>query len=383
MDRITSLDKWQEETLINQEDYLEKVVQDALQKVLNSQFQDFMQAEEYERTDTRNGHRNGSYSRQLNTRVGTITLKVCRDRAGKFQTSLFDRYQRSEKALLVSLMEMYINGVSTRKITNIVEELCGTSISKSQVSKLTAELDGLLNEWRNRPLTEDYPYIICDARYEKVREGGSSVSKAVVVVVGITSKGIREILGCWVVNSESYEAWDDCFKSLKKRGLRGVTYVVSDENKGLRKGLMKYFQEVRQQRCQVHFMRNLLNKLSKKDQREAMQLLQEVFAAHTKERALHNVQNLISFLEHRKKDGIACWVEENIEDALVVLELPPEHRKKMKTTNMLERFNQELKRRTVSVRIFPNEESCLRLVTAICQEMSEKWSTRKYLTMEV
>lgn len=383
MDRITSLDAWQEEALINQEDFLKNIVEEALQKLINTQFEDFIQANEYERTDTRNGYRNGSYSRELSTRVGTITLRVCRDRAGLFQTSLFTSYQRSEKALLLALTEMYICGVSTRKVSSIVEELCGTNVSKSLVSNLSQELDVQIAQWRSRHLTKRYPYLIFDARYEKIREGGVVVSKAVVIVIGIAEDGTREILGTWLVNSESYEDWNNCFKELKDRGLTGVEYIVSDENKGLRKGAMRHFQGVRQQRCQVHFMRNFLSKLSKKDQREGMQLLQEIFAAQTKERAYQVLTHLISFLEVRKKDELIQWLEENIEDTLMVLELPYEHRMKMKSTNMIERLNQELKRRTKVIRIFPNDASCLRLVSTLCQETSEKWASRKYLNMDI
>ncbi len=194
---------------------------------------------------------------------------------------------------------------------------------------------------------------------------------------------VREIIGTWVVNSESYEAWDSCFKELKHRGLTGVEYVVTDDNKGLKKALMKYFKGVKLQRCQVHFMRNFLSKLSKKDPREGMQLPQEVFAANNKQQAMITLQHLLDYLELRKKGEIAQWFEENIEDTLTVLELPYEHRKKMKSTNMLERFNQELKRRTKPIRIFPNSASCLRLVTTLCQETSEHWGSRKYLNMNI
>ncbi len=196
-----------------------------------------------------------------------------------------------------------------------------------------------------------------DARYEKIRDNGHIVSKAFVVAVGITAEGIREIIGCWVVNSESYEAWDECLKSLKERGLHGVEYVVSDENKGLRKALMKYFQGARLQRCQVHYMRNFIDKLSKSEQSE--------------------------YLLSKKRPHVAEWLEESIEEALVVLDLPEAHRKKMKSTNMLERVNQELKRRSRVVRIFPNDNSCLRLLGALCQEISESWDNRIYVRMNI
>ena len=262
-----------------------------------------------------------------------------------------------------------------------MERICGTNISKSLVSKLVCTLDEELIPWRNRPLTKKYPYLVVDARYEKVRENGRVMSKAVVTVIGIGEAGVREVVGCWIIDSESYEGWNGCFVSLKERGLHGVEYVVSDENKGLRKALMRQFQGVKLQRCQVHFMRNLLSRLPRKDHSEGVQLLKEVFAAHTKDRAMHNSKLLIEYLLSKKKEHIADWIDENIEDALVVLDLGIEHRMKMKSTNMIERHNQELKRRTKVVRIFPNEASCLRLITAYSQEVSEHWCSRKYLTI--
>ena len=187
------------------------------------------------------------------------------------------------------------------------------------------------------------------------------------------------ILGTWMINSESYEAWDSCLCELKERGLKGVKYVVSDDNKGLRGAIAKHFQEVMWQRCQVHFMRNFIGKLSQSEKGEGVALLKDVFAANTKEEAKTRLTKMKEFLKRRKKDHIWVWLEESIEETLTVLDLPLEHRKKMKSTNMLERFNQELKRRSRVVRIFPNERSCLRLLTALCQETSESWETRNYL----
>jgi putative transposase len=381
MDRNKIAEKWQD-TLINQNDFMQKMMYECLQGCIQTEFNKFINAKEYERTDERKGLRNGSYERQLQTRVGSLTLKVCRDREGAFKTELFDRYQRSEKALVASMIEMYASGVSTRKVSSIVEELCGVSISKSHVSDLTKQLDAQLLQWRNRRLEEPYPYLMFDARYEKIRENGCVVSKAFVVAVGITKTGIREIIGTWVVNSESYEAWDDCFKSLKDRGLHGVEYAVTDSNKGLRSALQKYFQDAQLQRCQVHFMRNFVDKLAKSEQSEGIRLLQEVFAAEAKSEAMIRVQKVKDFLNLKKKDKVADWLEENIEETLAVLELPIEHRKKMKSTNMLERVNQELKRRSRVVRIFPNSDSCVRLLGTVCQEISEGWANRTYLTLD-
>ena len=282
MDCNKTGNRWQE-SVAQQKDFMAEMMRKCLQEVMERQFNEFICAKEYERTNARKGLRNGYYDRQLNTRVGSITLHVCRDRKGKFKTDLFDKYQRSEKALVCTIAEMYFSGVSTRKVKAIVKELCGTNVSKSQVSELVKSLDDELTKWKNRPLLEEYVYLLFDARYEKVRENGYIVSKAFVTVIGITSNGIREVIGYKVINSESYEGWDNFLKSLKDRGLHGVVYAVSDENKGLRKALYKHFQGVHLQRCQVHFMRNFVDKLAKNEKEEAVKLLQDVFAAETKE----------------------------------------------------------------------------------------------------
>jgi transposase-like protein len=373
---------WQEMLTTQEGNFLARMVQEALQAALNEQFEKELQAKLYERTEQRKGYRNGSYERHFKTRVGTIYLNICRDREGNFHHNLFEKYQRGEKALVLGISEMYFNGVSTRKVSAIMEQLCGFSISKSQVSELTATFDSTLKEWVNRPLEKPYPYLIVDARYEKIRENNHVASKAFVVVVGITDEGIREIIGTYVINSESYESWDECFNSLKARGLHGVTYSVSDENKGLRKALMKYFQGAKLQRCQVHFMRNFIGKLSKSNQAQGIELLQDVFAAPTVEEAKTRLEKVSQFLLSKKKPDVVEWLEESIDDTLAVLALPKAHRKKMKSTNMLERLNQELKRRSRVVRIFPNDASCLRLLGTICQETSESWDNRKYLNRD-
>ena len=369
--------EWQ--ALINQQDFLKDAVQAAVQKSLDAQFNAFIGARPYERTGDKRPLRNGYYQRQLKTRVGSVELHVCRDRDGEFKTDLFERYQRSEKALVGSFLEMYLWGVSTRNVKEITEKLSGFSVSKSQVSDLMKTLDNELDQWRNRKLLEPYKYLVFDARYEKVREEGRVISKAVCVAIGITEEGMREVIGSWVINSESFEEWDGCIEELIARGLRGVTYVVSDQNQGLKAAIEKRFQGVIWQRCQVHFMRNFLSKLSKQTQPECLKRLKKVFAAEDKEEALKESEKLQKHLREHGKERVAEWIEEHIEETLGVYELPPEHRKRMKSTNMLERLNQELKRRSRVVRIFPNEESCLRLMTALCQEYSEEWMNRRYL----
>jgi transposase-like protein len=368
--------------LANRDELFSTILQKALNEALEERMKAFLCAGNYERIEGRKGYRNGSYERQLKTRVGTINLTVCRDRNGAFEHDVFERYERSEKALMLSISEMYFSGVATRKVSDVLETLCGTTISKSTVSELTKKLDVDLHQWRTRSLhAKKYRYLVVDARYEKIRENGQVISKACAIIVGIDDDGFREILGCYVVNSESNEGWDHCFADLKNRDLHGVQFVVSDENRGLRNALSKHFQGVLFQRCQVHFMRNFLSKLARNEQAEYMSLLRDVFAAATEKDAKEQVKKLTQALTEKRKHKLAQWIDEHIEESLVVLQLQKEHHKKMKSTNMLERLNQEVKRRSRSIRIFPNEDSCLRLLTALCQETSESWESKRYLDM--
>ena len=224
--------------LLDDSDFLRNLVQENLQKILAAEFEDKIKAQPYERTDRRLGYRNGSYTRKLKTRIGTLELDVIRDRDGIFSTELFRRYQRSEQAFVLSLVEMYIQGVSTRRVKNITETLCGTSISKSTVSNLAKGIDENVSRWRNRRL----PYLVVDARYEDIRKDGVVMSQAVLIVVGISITGKREILSVDIGNSENQQEWSDVFQRLKSRGLRGVKYVVSDDHQGLVKSVKQKFQ---------------------------------------------------------------------------------------------------------------------------------------------
>ena len=371
---------WQEATGEG-EDGLLKLMQNVVQRVLEEELATFLQAEPHERTDDRTGYRNGYKPRTLTTRLGRMELMVPKDREGQFQTELFERYQRSEKALMLSLVEMYVHGVSTRKVKAITEALCGLDISKSQVSKLAKGLDEDIQAWRSRKLVKGYPYLVVDARYERVRINHQVVTQGVLLVVGIGLDGYREILGTWVADSESEASWSEVFKELRARGLKGVRYVVSDDHAGLVKAIGRHFQGALWQRCQVHFVRNLCSLVSKKDRPRIVEMLREITTAQTYVSARKRMDEAIESLEkiHPK---VAKMLEKNGEDILTVYQLPVWQRRGMKSTNMLERYNQELKRRTRVVRIFPHQESCLRLVTAMAMEMSEEWMVRRYLIFE-
>lgn len=371
-----------QKVLIDDKDFLKDLLSESLQSILQAEFDQFIKAGHYERSKDRQGYRNGSYLRRLKTRVGTIELEVCRDREGLFQTDMFRRYQRSEQALVLSMAEMYLQGVSTGKVTNIVQELCGINISKSQVSALAGELDKRLNMWRERKVEKCYPYLVVDARYERIRGARGVSSKAVMIVVGISPEGHREILSVDIGDSENEADWGELFRKLKDRGLKGVEYVVSDDHKGLVNALQRHFQGAIWQRCQVHFIRNFINKMGFREARLYLPLLKDIFASTSREDAVARKVRLVEELEF-VKPNLAQWIDEEIELCFSVYSLPESHRRRMKSTNMLERFNQELKRRSRVVRIFPNEASCLRLLGTLCMEQSEEWETgRVYLTMK-
>jgi transposase-like protein len=366
-----------------------------VQQALEAEMSSFIGAESYQRNEVRRGWRNGYKPRTLKTRVGELELMVPKDRDGQFQTELFERYQRSEKAFVLALLQMYVEGVSTRKVSAITEalstprtrtcpwgpRLCGLEVSKSQVSSLTQKLDAEVAEWRMRRLSEEYPYLIFDARYEKVRCGGSVVSQGVLVAIGISAKGYREVLGAWVAESESEASWGAVFSELKQRGLSGVRYVVSDDHSGMVKAIDRHFQGAVWQRCQVHFVRNALSLCGRQQRPQVLRLMKVVTESATREAAKAALAAPIAELES-KAPKVARLLEECGEQILGVYALPEAHRKRMRTTNMLERQNQELKRRTRVVRVFPHEQSCLRLIAALLMENNQEWMGRIYLSME-
>ncbi len=355
------------------------MMQTLLQVMLNEEFEKFLGVKKHERSDSRQGYRNGTYARGLKTKAGSIVLNVPRDRDGFFCPQLFEKFKRIDKALALIIAEMFLDGLGTRKIDKLALELFGEELSKSSVSRIVVSFDEERQRWRERSLEREYIYLVLDARYEKVRENQRIVSKAFVTVVGITSDCEREIIGVYVIDSESLDGWESVFIDLKKRGLCGVRYVVSDENKALRLALQKHFQRIVHQRCQTHYMRNLIGKVGKSDKQEVVELLQIAFASETKQDALEKVKPLKEFLRSKGKDKVADWIEETIEEALLVYELPKIHQKQMKSTNMVERLNQTLKKRSRVIRIFPNEASCLRILSALCQQVSEDWIDKKYL----
>src|SRR5215212_2081009 len=374
-----------QETLLDDPDFLREIAERVIQEILEAEMTEHIGAAVHERTDARKGHRNGHKPRTLRTRVGTLNLLVPQDREGTFSTRLFARYQRNEKALCLALMEMYVEGVSTRKVKDITEALCGTSFSKSLVSSLAGSLDAELAAWRDRPLeAQGYPYLFVDARYEKVRVDGRVVSQGVLLASAVREPdGFREILAVEVADTESEATYQELFRSLKARGLSGVELMVSDDHKGLKAAIERHFQGASWQRCQVHYARNLLGMVGAKKRKELAEQLRAIFAATSSKQALAIASSVADRWRGKGYEKVAEHLEEHVEECLSCLSFPESHRQRIRTTNGLERFNQELKRRTRVVRIFPNREACLRLVSALAVEQSEEWVTgRRYLDME-
>jgi putative transposase len=368
--------------LLDDPTFLKEIVERVLQELLEAEMTEHIGAAPYERSATRTGQRNGYKPRALRTRVGPLNLLIPQDREGTFSTRLFTRYQRNEKALVLALMEMYVEGVSTRKVKEITEELCGISFSKSLVSSLAGSLDAELEVWRKRRLeAEAYPYLFVDARYEKARIDGRVVSQGVLLVSAVRDDGFREILAVEVADTESEATYQQLFRSLKARGLKGVKLVVSDEHEGLKAAIARHFQGASHQRCQVHYARNLLGMVGAAKRKELASDLRAIFSATSREQAF-GIGSSVAQKWRQKGYEVAEHLEEHIEECLTCLAFPESHRRRIRTTNGLERLNQEIKRRTRVVRIFPNREACLRLVTALAVEQSEEWLTgRRYLEM--
>ena len=352
------------------------LLQESLNAVLKAESAEQLQAESYERTDERTGYRNGSRDRELTTRIGTITLRIPRHRGEPFKTMIFDNYCRSEAALINSMAEMVVNGVSTRKVTTVVETLCGKSISKSAVSELCKDLDVAVNEFKNRPLTDHYPFVTIDATYFKVREDHRVISKAFMVAYAVNSKGCREIIGFGVYPNESKETWIDFLQSLKNRGLKDVRIFLSDAHEGAKYAITQVFPGTPWQRCQFHFTRNIIDKMPKKYVEGLKSELQDMFNSETISEAREKRDSIIADYMDIAESAMKC-LDEGFEDAMTIMVLPKNLRKLFRTSNHIERLNRELKRRSKVIGIFPNAASLNRLMGSVLIELNDKCTSTK------
>lgn len=336
----------------------------------------------YERSSQRRGHANGYKPKTVTTRMGKITFDVPQVREGGFYPGALEKGLRSERALNLTLAEMYVQGVSTRKVKAITEQLCGTEISSSQVSRLTAQLDEQLAAWRNRPIGE-IVYLYLDARYEKVRQDGQVRDVAILTAKGVGRDGKRHILGVSVSLSEREVHWRTFLQSLVSRGLRGVQLIISDDHGGLEAARKAVFGGIPWQRCQFHLQQNASAYVPRQDMlKEVAADIRTVFNAPDRPTADLFLARIIEKYE-KTAAKLANWMENNLPEGLTVFDFPSDHRRKIRTINGLERINEEIRRRTRVVGIFPNEAACLRLVSALLMEKDEDWQTgRTYLNFE-
>jgi len=361
-------------------DALPQIIRSLINEAMLLERQRYVQAEPYERNPERRSHSNGFKNKTVKTRLGEITFSVPQVRDGGFYPQALEKGLRSERALKLAVAEMYVQGVSTRRVEAVVEKLCGFSISSSQVSRAAAELDEILNQWRTRELGR-YPYLYLDARYEKVRRDGQVRDAAVLIAAGVNEQGKREVLGVSVSISEREVHWREFLESLLRRGLCGVKLVTSDDHCGLRAARQAVFGGVCWQRCQFHLQQNASAYVPKTEMKsEVASDIRSIFNARDRSEAEALLKKTAE--KYRQSASkLSLWMEENLPEGLTVFSFPESHRRLIRTTNGLERVNKEVKRRTRVVGLFPNEESCLRLVSAVLMEISDEWETGKtYLT---
>ena len=341
-----------------------------------------IEAEPYQRTERRRGYANGFKRKTVDTRLGAITFQVPQTRDMEFYPSALEKGIRSERALKLAIAEMYVQGVSTRKVTGVMQQLCGLDISSTQVSRATQLLDEELTAWRQRDLGV-VPYLVLDARYEKVRHGGSVVSCAVLIAVAITPDGHRSLLGVSVSLSEAEVHWRDFIASLQDRGMQGVLLTISDNHAGLKAAREARLPGVPWQRCQFHLQQNAAHYVPRIDMRSKVASdLRAIFNSPDRAEAERHLQIAVKKYE-KTAPKLAAWMSENVPDGLTIFAFPEAHRRRLRTSNMLERINKEIKRRTRVATLFPNEAALLRLVSAVLMEISEEWETEKlYLRME-
>jgi putative transposase len=362
--------------IFSSKDGLRRVVETVLGIGMREEVAAHVGAGRHDRSEERRGYRNGTKPRTLATRVGALDLSVPQVRGCEpYHPSMFARWQRSERALLVACGEMYFQGVSTRNVQNVLQEMCGLDISSMTVSRVAAELDEKLSSFRERRLDHaSWEYLMLDARYEKVRVDGKVVSQAVLTVVGFTVLGKREILDWRVCDSESEQTWGEAFRSLKDRGMRGIKLVVSDAHGGIRAAIARHFQGVSWQRCRVHYKREMGRKVSYKKLKELNRELACVFAGEGKAECLRRGEEM-ALLWQKSCPAVAAMLRESLEDCLTAESFPEHHRKRLRSTNLLENMMKRLKKRTRVVGVFPTRSSCDRLIGSQLLELHEGWQT--------
>jgi len=355
-------------------DGMREAMETLLNETMKLQRSVHLNASPHQRTEGRKGYANGFKDKQVNTRLGQLSLNVPQTRGTDFYPDALEKGIRSERALKLALAEMYVQGVSTRKVAKITEELCGTQLSSMQVSRATQALDESLTAWRKRPLGAT-PYVFLDAQYQKVRHGGRVIDCALLIALGVTESGHRQVLGCSVSLSEHEVHWREFLVQLQERGLCGIRLFISDAHEGLKAARRAVFPSVPWQRCQFHLQQNAQKYIPRQAmKREVANDIRGIFNASDEPAAKEQLRLFIKKHE-TKAPELTRWAETALPEGFTVFDLPETHRRKTRTSNVLERLNREIKRRTRVASLFPNDASCLRLASAVLMEISEEWET--------
>ena len=364
-------------------DLVRSSVEETLNALLDKEADELVNAQRYERSDTRQGYRSGHYKRNFQTTAGEVELKVPKLKGVPFETAIIERYRRRESSVEEALIEMYLAGVSVRRVEDITEALWGTRVSPGTISNLNKKAYEHIETWRTRPLAGDYPYVYVDGVYLKRSWGGEIQNVSVLVAIGVSSDGFREIIGAAEGMKEDRESWRSFFVWLKERGLTGVRLVIGDKNLGMLETVAEIFPDARYQRCTVHFYRNIFSVTPRNKVKTVAMMLKAVHAQENKEAAREKASQIIRKLREMKLSRAAQKVEDGIEETLTYMDFPTQHWTRIRTNNTIERVNREIKRRTRAIGAFPDGQSALMLVCARLRHVTgTQWGTRKYMNMD-
>lgn len=367
----------------NLKELVKNSVEETLNALLDHEADELVNAGKYERTGARQGYRSGHYDRNFSTTAGDVTLHVPKLKGIRFETAIIERYRRRECSVEEALIEMYLAGVSVRRVEDITEALWGTRVSPGTISNLNKKAYVHIEEWRMRPLKQEYPYVYVDGVFLKRSWGGEVHNVSVLVAIGVDKDGYREIIGACEGIKEDKDSWKNFFVHLKERGLKGVRLVIGDKSLGMLESLEEVYPKAKYQRCTVHFYRNVFSATPRKLMREVSMMLKAIHAQEDRDSALKKAEDVVQKLKEMKLQTAAKKVAEGIEETLTYMRFPNQHWTKIRTNNTIERVNREIKRRTKAIGAFPDGESALMLVCARLRHVSASaWGAKKYLNMQ-
>lgn len=367
----------------NLKDLVRSSVEETLNALLDHEADELVNAERYERSGDRKGYRSGHYERNFSTTSGNVKLRVPKLKGIQFETAIIERYKRRECSVEEALIEMYLAGVSVRRVEDITEALWGTKVSPGTISNLNKKAYGHIEQWRQRPLLEEYPYVYVDGIYLKRSWGGEIQNVSVLVAIGVNRHGYREIIGAAEGMKEDKESWKNFFVGLKERGLKGVRLIIGDKCLGMLETIPEVFPDAKYQRCTVHFYRNVFRVTPKNKMRSVTLMLKAIHAQESKEAAREKAASVAAKLREMKLSAAAKKVEESVDETLTYMDFPTEHWNRIRTNNVTERINREIKRRTKAIGAFPDGNSALMLVCARLRYVAASaWGTKRYLNME-